>query len=463
MSEFILALVNGEMVKICGTQSQPVEGPFAAATPVTVCHGDETDVDNAVQAARAAFADWSQSEVFRRQSVIETLASEIARRQSDIATAVTADVGTPAKIAEIVHAGLPVNVLRGFVQDIEAALAPEKIAHSTVMHRPIGVIGAITPWNYPLHQSMAKIGAALAAGCTLVLKPSELTPRTNEIMMEILRATTPAGVINVMPGDRTTGAALVDHAGTDAVSFTGSVAAGRSVAQACAAHLKPCFLELGGKSAGIVLEDADMDVALKVIVNGGLLNSGQTCTALTRILVPADQLDEAAEKVGALADKMTARLGPVISKRQYDSVQGFIERAEQTQGVTRITGGTGHPDDSAEGYFVKPTVFKVSDPSVEVASTEVFGPVLCVIGYGSDAEMITLANGTDYGLAAALWGQDQARIDGLAARLHAGQIDINGAAFNPRAPFGGFSHSGTGREMGLHGIREFMRPSSIQR
>ncbi|WP_458792928.1 aldehyde dehydrogenase family protein [Yoonia sp. MH D7] len=463
MSDFNQALINGTIAPVQGRQTQDIAGPFAANAAVTVTHGDAADVDRAVHAARAAFADWSQTDLATRRAVLEALATAIADRQADIATAITADVGTPEKISQIVQAGLPVSVLRGFAQDAEAALAPETIAHSTVHQRPIGVIAAITPWNYPLHQAMAKVGAALAAGCTMVLKPSELTPRTNQIMMDILASTTPAGVINVVCGDRATGVALVEHAGVDAVSFTGSVAGGQSVALAAAKHLKPCFLELGGKSAGIVLDDADLDLALKAIVNGGLLNTGQTCNALTRILVPAAMLDAAADKVAALADKMTTRLGPVISQTQFDAVQGFIARAEAAKGVTLATGGLGHPDGLADGFYVKPTVFKVTNRAAEIANTEVFGPVLSVIGYGSDDDLVALANGTDYGLAAALWGQDDARVNALAARLRAGQIDINGAPFNPRAPFGGFAHSGAGREMGLHGIREFQRPVSIQR
>ena len=463
MPDFNQAFINGTIAPVRGTQTQTVEGPFSATPPVIVTHGDAADVDRAVHSACAALGDWSQSGLATRSTVLEALATAISDRQVDIAAAITADVGTPEKISQIVQAGLPVSVLRGFAQDAEAALAPETIAHSTVHHRPIGVIAAITPWNYPLHQAMAKVGAALAAGCTLVLKPSELTPRTNLIMMEILAATTPAGVINVVCGDRTTGAALVEHADVDAVSFTGSVAGGQSVALAAAKHLKPCFLELGGKSAGIVLDDADLDLALKAIVNGGLLNTGQTCNALTRILVPAAMLDVAADKVAALADKMTTRLGPVVSQAQFDAVQGFIARAEKTDGVTLVTGGLGHPDGLTDGYYVKPTVFKVTDRGAEVASTEVFGPVLSVIGYGSDDDLVALANGTDYGLAAALWGEDTERIDALSARLRAGQIDINGAPFNPRAPFGGFARSGSGREMGFHGIREFQRPVSIQR
>jgi acyl-CoA reductase-like NAD-dependent aldehyde dehydrogenase len=457
------ALVNGKITALNGTREQTLSSPLTRQADRKTRHGDEADVDAAVKSARAAYDSWSQTDADTRRKVIEALAAKIEERADDLAAAIHAEVGTPEKISKAVQAGLPVHVLRGFATDLDAALAPETIAHSTVSYRPIGVVAAITPWNYPLHQAMAKIGAALAAGCTMVVKPSELTPRTNALMMEILAETTHAGTVNVVPGDATTGAALVDHPGIDAVSFTGSVGGGRAVAQAAAKNLKPCFLELGGKSAGIMLDDADPEIALKVMVNGGLLNSGQTCTALTRILVPNAMVDDAAAQVGALADKMTSRLGPVISKDQYDRVQGFITRAENDDSVTLIAGGAGHPEGQDQGYFVRPTVFVSKDANAEIVQGEVFGPVLVVMGYGDDDEAVALANRTDYGLAAAVWGKDAARVDAITSRLRAGQIDVNGAPFNPRAPFGGFNQSGSGREMGLHGIREFQRPVSVQK
>lgn len=456
-------LVSGKLTLLHGTREQTLVSPLTGQDVQRTRHGDDTDVDGAVKAARAAYGAWAQTDGAFRRRVIEALAGQIEAQADELASAISAEVGTPEKIAKAVQAGLPVHVLRGFAVDLDAALQPETIAHSTIEYRPIGVVAAITPWNYPLHQAMAKIGAALAAGCTLVLKPSELTPRTNALMMEILSATTPAGVINIVPGDARTGAALVDHPGIDAVSFTGSVNGGRAVAQAAARALKPCSLELGGKSAGILLDDADTETALKAMVNGGLLNSGQTCNALTRILVPQDMLDEAAAQIGALADKMVARLGPVISRDQYVRIQGFIARAANAEGVSLVTGGEGRPDGCEQGYFVRPTVFVARDARAEIVQAEVFGPVLVVQGYGDDEDLIALANGTDYGLSAAVWGQDNGRIEAITARLRAGQIDVNGAPFNPRAPFGGFNQSGSGREMGLHGIREFQRPVSIQR
>ncbi|AJY49980.1 aldehyde dehydrogenase family protein [Halomonas sp. KO116] len=462
MNTYSVALVNGKITKLKGSRSTELASPLTGLLDRRIYHGDAEDVSAAVSAAQRAYSSWSKTDGAARRKVIEALAQTIENRAEAIAAAINSEVGTPEKIALAVQAGLPVNVLRGFAHDLDLALTDETIAHSTIQYRPLGVVAAITPWNYPLHQAMAKIGAALAAGCTLVLKPSDLTPKTNALIMEMLAETTPPGTVNIVPGDATTGAELIAHAGINAVSFTGSVKGGRSVAQAAAKALKPCFLELGGKSAGILLDDATPAVALKAIVNSGFLNSGQTCTALTRILVPNTMLDEATAQIGNLADKMTHRLGPMISQEQYDRVQGFIARAQQDDAVTLVTGGVGHPDGREDGYYVRPTVFISRDPKAEIVQQEVFGPVLVIMGYDNDDDLIALANGTDYGLAAAVWGSDTTRIKEITGRLLAGQIDVNGALFNPRAPFGGFNCSGSGREMGLHGIREFQRPVSIQ-
>ncbi len=463
MKTYDTALVDGGIVPLKGGRSSILANPLTGRDDRCTCHGDAADIDAAVNAARIAYDTWSQTDAGTRREVIEALAAGIDERSGELAAAINAEVGTPEKIARAVQAGLPVHVLRGFTVELDGALADETIAYSTVQYRPVGVVAAITPWNYPLHQAMAKIGAALAAGCTLVVKPSDMTPRTNALMMEILADATPPGTVNVVPGDARTGETLSGHAGIDAISFTGSVEGGRAVAQTAAKALKPCFLELGGKSAGILLDDAEPDIALKSMVNGGLLNSGQTCNALTRILVPDRMLEDAAAQVGALADKMAARLGPVISQAQFDRVQGFLERAEKDDAVTLIAGGPGRPEGREEGFFVRPTVFVSQNAEADIAREEVFGPVLVVLGYGDDDDLIALANGTDYGLAAAIWGNDTARVDAIARRLRAGQIDVNGAPFNPRAPFGGFKQSGSGRELGLHGIREFQRPVSIQK
>lgn len=463
MERYENMLVAGKITRVTGDESVTLHSPFTGQVDRETVHASSENVDTAVKAARMALNSWQYSSADQRRKVLTDLAAEIESRSTDIAAAITAEVGTPEKIAVAVQAGLPVRVLRGFAEDVEAAMACQTIGNSSISHRGLGIVAAITPWNYPLHQAMAKIGAVLAAGCTVVLKPSDLVPRTNTIMMEVLAAALPAGLVNVVPGNAATGAALVAHSGVDAVSFTGSVGGGRAVAEAAGRALKPCFLELGGKSAGIVLDDADFEWALKVIVNGGLLNTGQTCNALTRILVPAARLEEAGQAVADLASRMVSRLGPLISQAQYDRVQGFITRAIDDEKTVCLTGGTGAPDGMDSGYYTKPTVFIAHDPQSEIAQSEVFGPVLVVQGYDDEDDLIRLANGTDYGIAAAIWGADEARIATLASRLNAGQIDVNGGAFNPRAPFGGFGHSGSSREMGLYGIREFQRPVSVQK
>ncbi|KKB84459.1 hypothetical protein VW29_10840 [Devosia limi DSM 17137] len=439
-----------------------LSSPFTGQPDRETVHGNAADVASAVASARQALSGWAQSSSAERTKVLTDLADAIAARSEQFALAITAEVGTPEKIAVAVQVGLPVRVLRGFAEDVEQAMAAEIIGNSTVTHRPLGVVAAITPWNYPLHQAMAKIGAALAAGCTIVLKPSELVPHTNAIMMDALAEAVPTGVVNVVPGDAGTGAALVAHDGVDAVSFTGSVAGGRAVGEAAARALKPCFLELGGKSVGVILADADLDKALKSIVNGGLLNSGQTCNALTRILVSSAQLPEVKAKLADLVERMTSRLGPLISQSQFDRVQGFIQRAADEASLTCLAGGTGRPEGVTKGHFARPTAFVATDPAVELVLEEVFGPVLVLQAYDTDEQLIELANGTGYGIAAAIWGEDQQRVAAIAGQLRAGQIDINGGAFNPRAPFGGFGLSGSSREMGIYGIREFQRPVSVQ-
>lgn len=462
MKHFESQLIGGRLAPVSGSETMTLSSPFSGLPDRTSRFSAPADVDAAIASAQESLAHWSLSDVATRCGALVRLAAAIEARMDAFAAVISAEVGTPPRIAQAVQAGLPVRVLSGFAQDLEAAPATATLGNSTIHYRPLGVIAAITPWNYPLHQSMAKIGAALAAGCTLVLKPSELVPETNELMMAALAEALPPGLVNVVVGGAGIGNCLLRHPAIAAISFTGSGRAGAAIAAAAGEALRPVFLELGGKSAGIVLPDADFDKALKGIVQGGLLNSGQTCTALTRILVPADRLAEAEGKVAALATGMTERLGPLISEAQFERVQGFIARA-MADGARCIAGGPGRPEGQDKGFFVRPTVFVADDPTLEIVTEEVFGPVLVIQPYADIEALVRLANGTAYGLAAAVWGKDPAAIDAVISRLRAGQIDVNGAAFNPRAPFGGFGQSGSGREMGLHGIREFQSPVSVQR
>jgi acyl-CoA reductase-like NAD-dependent aldehyde dehydrogenase len=329
----------------------------------------------------------------------------------------------------------------------------------------------ITPWNYPLHQIVAKVAAALAAGCTAVLKPSEVAPlAAYELAAAFHEAGLPPGVFNLVSGTGSvTGEAIAAHPGIDAVSFTGSARAGKRVAEVASQTVKRVTLELGGKSANVILPDADLGTAVKVGVAKAFINAGQTCTALTRMLVPGDDYDEAV----ALAVKAAARyvpgdpmaegtrLGPLVSAAQRDRVRGFIERGE-AEGATLAAGGAEPPEGVTAGYFVRPTVFSGVKPDMTIAQEEIFGPVLSVIGYGSEDEAVEIANGTRYGLAAAVWSGDADHAAAVGRRLRAGQVEINGGAFNPVAPFGGFGQSGYGRELGVHGMEEFLEIKSLQ-
>jgi acyl-CoA reductase-like NAD-dependent aldehyde dehydrogenase len=346
------------------------------------------------------------------------------------------------------------------------------VAHSKVLREPIGVVAAITPWNYPLHQIAAKVAAALAAGCTVVLKPSEVAPLNAFHLAEIVDAAgLPPGVFNLVTGyGPEVGEALVTDAEVDMVSFTGSTAAGRRISMLAAATVKRVALELGGKSAAIVLDDADFNVAAKAVVGNCFLNSGQTCTAQTRMLVPKARQDEAAQLAVAAAQAYRVgdplapetTLGPLASKAQLERVRGFIG-AGVAEGAHLLTGGAELPGAvPADGYYVAPTVFGKVRPQMTIAREEIFGPVLSIIGYDDEADAVRIANDTVYGLAGAVWSADPAHAEAVARLIRAGQVDINGAPFNLEAPFGGYRQSGNGRELGRYGLEEFLEYKSIQ-
>ncbi|GAA3350361.1 aldehyde dehydrogenase family protein [Amorphoplanes nipponensis] len=368
-------------------------------------------------------------------------------------------------MAKAVQAGLPLAVLRGYA-DLAGRPAPEEtIGNSLVVHEPVGVVGAITPWNYPLHQVVAKVAAALAAGCTVVLKPSELTPLVAYLLLDAAdEAGLPPGVLNLVPGTGpVVGAAIAGHPDVDMVSFTGSTATGRAVSHAAADRIARVALELGGKSANVILADADLTKAVKVGVGNAFLNSGQTCTAWTRMLVHRSHYDTAVELAAAAAAAYTTgdpfdegtRLGPLVSAAQRDRVRGFIERAD----ARRVAGDAAVPD---KGYFVAPTVFADVDPDSELAQEEIFGPVLSIIPFTDDDHAVEIANNSRYGLAGGVWGTPE-RALAVARRLRTGAVDVNGGAFNPVAPFGGYKQSGIGRELGPYGLAEFQQTKAIQR
>ena len=454
---------DGDMIDV----HEAATGEVIARVPAA----GAAEMDQAVAAAHAAFDDWSQSPVARRLAVLEQLHSGFLARAGEIAQTVCREVGMPIRLATAIQAGLPATVTRTYLDLLPSFPFRETVGNSEVQYLPVGVVGCITPWNYPLHQAVLKVVPALAAGCTVVLKPSEVAPQSAYILAEILDSTgLPPGVFNLVCGPgATAGEALIHHPDVRMLSFTGSTDTGRRVAHAAADDCKRLALELGGKSASLVLPDADLAAAVKGTVNSCLLNSGQTCTALTRLLVPADRHDEACELAAAAVARMTpgnpldeaTRLGPLASAQQHRRVLDYI-RLGLTEGATLVTGGPDAPEGCARGYFVKATVFGHVRPDSRIAQEEIFGPVLCVIPYRDEAEAIGIANGTRYGLSGAVWSADPERARQVAGRLRSGQVTVNGGAFNPRAPFGGFGHSGLGREFGRWGLEEFLEVRSLQ-
>ena len=463
--------VDGAWVAPLSTETIAVENPVTEEVLATVPAGTPADVDRAVAAARAAFPGWAATPPADRAAALGRLHAALAGRADEVARTVALELGTPYKIAMRVQAGLPLAVLESYVALAAAPPAEEVIGHSLVVREPVGVVGAITPWNYPLHQVVAKVAPALAAGCTVVLKPSELTPLTAYLLFDAVEAAgLPPGVVNLVTGTGpVVGEAIAAHPGVDLVSFTGSTATGRRIAHLAADRIARVALELGGKSANIILRDADLAKAVRTGVGNAYLNSGQTCTAWTRMLVQRDNYAEAVELAAEAAAgfrlgapfESTTRLGPLASATQRERVAAHIARG-LADGARLAAGGL----DAAvpqTGHFVAPTVFADVDPGSALAQEEIFGPVLAIIPFDDDEEAVAIANNSRYGLAGAVWSGDPERALAVARRLRTGAVDINGAPFNPLAPFGGYKQSGIGRELGVHGLAEFQEIKAIQR
>jgi aldehyde dehydrogenase (NAD+) len=459
--------IGGQWVAPAGTGTIEVQNPATEEVLGHVPEGTTADVDAAVAAARSAFDGWAGTPMAERGAVLDRLHGALAARAADIAETVGLELGTPVKIAQAVQAGLPLAVLRGYADLALQPPAEQTIGNSLVVREPVGVVGAITPWNYPLHQVVAKVAAALAAGCTVVLKPSELTPLTAYLLFDAAHEVgLPAGVLNLVTGTGpVVGQAIAGHPDVDMVSFTGSTATGRAIAHAAADRIAKVALELGGKSANVILEDADLTKAVKVGVGNAFLNSGQTCTAWTRMLVHRSLYDDAVALAASTAAAYTpgdpfdpgTRLGPLVSAGQRERVRGFIERAD----AKLVAGGLDAPVPD-RGFFVAPTVFADVDPDSELAQEEIFGPVLSIIPFDDDDHAVAIANNSKYGLAGGVWGSPD-RAVGVARRLRTGAVDVNGGAFNPAAPFGGYKQSGIGRELGPFGLEEFQQVKAIQR
>ncbi len=433
--------------------------------------GTAEDVDRAVAAAREAFETWSQTPVGERADWIGAIAAAIGERAEEIAVLIAQEVGMPVKLAGLIQAGLPTMDFGSMPALMAEMEWEQEIGNSLIIREPVGVVGAITPWNYPLHQVAAKVSAALAAGCTIIVKPSEVAPLSAFMLADIIDAIgLPAGVFNLVTGvGGVVGEAMSSHPGIDMISFTGSTAAGKRVSAAAAGTVKRVALELGGKSANVILDDADLQAAVTDGVAKCFLNSGQTCSALTRMLVPRERLAEAEQIAAAVAAHFTTgdpfdpetKLGPLVSETQRARVRGYIEKGVQ-EGARLVAGGAEPPEGLELGYFVQPTVFSDVSTDMTIAQEEIFGPVLSIMPYDDEEDAVRIANDSLYGLAGGVWSGDEERAKALARRMRTGQVEINGGAFNPLAPFGGYKQSGNGRELGPFGIEEFLQVKSLQ-
>lgn len=465
--------VDGEWVEPTGGRAPAsVMNSGTGDVLTTVVQASADDVDRAVQAARASTDKWSQTSVEERADLLDRLADEIETRTDAIARTVALEVGTPLRVSQMLQVGLPVAVLRGYAAEARELQLEETIGHSLVHRTPIGVVGAITPWNYPLHQITAKLGAAIAAGCGTVLKPANIAPLSAFLLAEAAEAAgVPAGLLNVVTGEGPeVGEAIAAHRDIGVVSFTGSTRAGARVAAVAAANITKVALELGGKSASIIADDADLTTAVKASVRHAFTNSGQTCTAWTRMIVPRARLKAVEEIAAAEVAKMPvthplaegARLGPLASVAQKRTVEEYLGVA-RSEGLREIARGEVDDLGFEGGYYVAPVVFSDVARDSRLAREEIFGPVLVIHAHDGIDDAIELANESDYGLAGGVWSADDDFAVSIAKRMRTGQVDINGARFNPRAPFGGFGHSGIGRELGRFGIEEFLEISAVQR
>ncbi len=463
--------LGGEWTASSGTGVLEVINSSTEEVMGSIPDGTAEDVDRAVAAARAAFETWSRTPVSERADWIASIAAAIGERNEEIAVLIAQEVGMPVKLAGMIQAGLPTMDFGSMPALMAEMEWEQEIGNSLIIREPVGVVGAITPWNYPLHQVAAKVSAALAAGCTIIVKPSEVAPLSAFVLADIIDAVgLPAGVFNLVTGvGGVVGEAMSSHPGIDMISFTGSTAAGKRVSAAAAGTVKRVALELGGKSANVILEDADLQVAVTDGVAKCFLNSGQTCSALTRMLVPREQLAEAEQIAAAVAAHFTTgdpfdaetKLGPLVSATQRERVRGYIEKGVQ-EGARLVAGGAEPPEGLERGYFVQPTVFSDVSTDMTIAQEEIFGPVLSIMPYDDEEDAVRIANDSLYGLAGGVWSGDEERAKALARRIRTGQVEINGGAFNPLAPFGGYKQSGNGRELGPFGIEEFLQVKSLQ-
>ena len=459
--------IDGQWVAPAATGTIDVVDPATEEVIGHVPGGTEADVDVAVAAARRAFDPLIG--VDERRQRLDAVITAMEKRLPQIAETITREMGAPIRISQTVQTQVPLAVARGFADALADFEFSERIGNSLVVREPYGVVSAITPWNYPLYQVVAKVLPAIAAGCTVVLKPSNEAPLSVFEFVEALDdAGLPPGVVNLVSGPGSViGERMAAHPDVDFVSFTGSTEVGARVGELAGRNVKKVALELGGKSANVILDGADLATAVKVGVGNAFLNGGQTCMAWTRMLVPLSRYSEALDLVAAAVAKYTVgdpwdpatRIGPSASQRQFETVLGFIERASR-DGARLVAGGPEKIRDT--GYYVAPTVFADVLPDSELGQEEVFGPVLAVIPFRDSDEALEIANGTPYGLSGAVWAADDETAIAFARQVQTGQLDINGGKYNPAAPFGGYKKSGVGRELGRFGFEEYLQTKSLQ-
>ena len=462
--------INGEWVAPSTSDTIDVINPATEQSIGQVAMGGAADVDKAVAAAKAAFATFSQTTREERISILEAVIAKYSERMGDVAAAISEEMGAPVNLANKAQAPAGLGHLMTTLGVLKEFEFEEDLGTSRIIREPAGVCGFITPWNWPINQIACKVAPALAAGCTMVLKPSEIAPFNAILFAEILdEAGVPAGVFNLVNGDGpTVGAALSAHPDVDMMSFTGSTRAGVEVAKAAAPTVKRVAQELGGKSANIILDDADFQKAIARDVFGLVTNSGQSCNAPTRMLVPMARMDEAAAVAKAAAEQVKVgdpnaedtTIGPVVSEVQYNKIQDLIQKGID-EGAKLETGGTGRPEGLNAGYYIKPTVFSHVTNDMTIAQEEIFGPVLAMIGYQDDEDAVRIANDTVYGLSGYISSENPERARDIARQIRTGNVHLNGASGDQQAPFGGYKQSGNGREWGRFGFEEFLETKAI--
>jgi len=453
---------SGELIDVVDPSTEQVVGQVPAGTAA--------EVDRAARAARAAFETWSRTSREERLGYLEAIVAQMEARSQEIADAVSLEMGAPADISMAIQYGLPLKTFQVAAELLPGYEFEYELNGATIVREPIGVVAAITPWNFPLHQVALKVAPALATGCTVVLKPSEIAPLSTVVFVDILDSVgLPAGVVNLVQGlGPEVGEAMAAHPEVDMVSFTGSSRAGRRVAELAAQTVKRVALELGGKSANIITADADLEAAVAAGVGNCYFNAGQTCNALTRMLVPRERLSEVEEIAKRAAEEFRvgapreagATLGPIVSERQRENVRRLIETGV-AEGAKLVTGGVEAPEGRDTGYFVRPTVFSEVTPEMTIAREEIFGPVLSILPYDSEEEAIAIANDSPYGLGGGVWAGSEERAREIAKRMRTGQVYLNGSGLNFHAPFGGYKQSGNGREWGPFGFEEYLEIKAV--